>query len=250
MQVQRGGVEDIDVGLEAQRQQATFVQTYCSRGIVAEPLHGLRQREPLAARSVAHPVHQHEGRLAAIADRSAVRATVAQAESRPRVLHHFTRRLQCAVLAVAQRHVRGLAAVALEHQVVDQGRRRHTQPLRTRRDALLKGLLVVGRVAQQKQVPWLTLRRDDLVPNGSEPHRTGTRVTHLPLRPGHLPLRPGLVKCGSGSGWERSVAARQAAHQDEPSATFADAESPPPRWHWRHRSRPAGGLWRLPLSEA
>ena len=56
------------------------------------------------------------------------------------------------MLVIAQRHVKMVAALALQHEVVGERFRCHAEPARTGGDALLERLLVIRRIAEQKHV--------------------------------------------------------------------------------------------------
>ena len=75
------------------------------------------RRSPRVA--VARPVREHERGHGRVADRAAVRAAVAEAERARRVLEHLAQGLEVAVAVGEEREHQQLAAVVLEHEVVE-----------------------------------------------------------------------------------------------------------------------------------
>ncbi|MBP9034319.1 MAG: hypothetical protein KBG29_10535, partial [Pseudomonadales bacterium] len=112
-------VDHVDVRLVARRQQTAIAQSHRERRGAAEPVHQPRQRQaPLGA--VAPPVHQRERRVAAVADRGAVRAAVAQPRQHVGMAQHGAQRIELALGVVGHREIERGAALAFQHQVVGE----------------------------------------------------------------------------------------------------------------------------------
>jgi len=60
-QAQRVNVDDVQIGLVADGDEASVEQPDSTRRVLAEQLHHLRQSQPLASRSIAHPMTVDSG---------------------------------------------------------------------------------------------------------------------------------------------------------------------------------------------
>lgn len=143
-------IDDVQVGLVARSDQAAIQQADRFRRAPAQRVNDPRQRQTCTACAVSRPMREHEGRRAAVADRPAVRATIAEPEHGAGVLHHRQARIERAVNVVGDRVVQGVAAVAFEHQVIGQRLGARAEAARPGCDARLRRGLVVRRIAEQE----------------------------------------------------------------------------------------------------
>ena len=89
-------VDHVDVADHARLERAPVAEAVQAGGVVGLLLHDPLERQALAPGAVAGPVGEHERGLRGVADHAAVRATVGEAEGRPRVQQHLAGRLEAA----------------------------------------------------------------------------------------------------------------------------------------------------------
>src|SRR5262245_46081168 len=145
-------IDQITIGLHAGSEHAAIAHPVQLRGVPGLAPHEVLDREPGPALPAASPVREQERGRAGIADDAAVCAAVREPDHRAGMQEHLADRLEVEAGVVEEREVEQLVAVALEQEVVGYLLRRDAAAAGDRRDAGFRRRLVVGRVAEGKEL--------------------------------------------------------------------------------------------------
>ena len=118
-------VDQVQVGAHARGDDAAVAQAVQRRGLRGLAVHHVLERQLRPAGAVAGPVREHERGHAAVADRAAVRAAVAEAHACVRVPGDRLGERQVAVAVVEERRVDHAVAVERRQLVEHHLHRRH-----------------------------------------------------------------------------------------------------------------------------
>ena len=117
VEAQAGEVDDVEIGLQPGLHQAAIVEAIERGGVGGLFLDDIFQREAFARRAVAHPMGQHEGGDAAIADGRDMGPAIGGTGDRIRVGQHVVDGPQIAVGEAHERVLDEALAAILQHDV-------------------------------------------------------------------------------------------------------------------------------------
>eukprot|EP01041_Mallomonas_annulata_P020924 gene20924-40851_t len=136
-------VDHVEIGPQSGCHEPTIAEAVQLGRLVRLAVHHVLERQPRTTGAVAGPVGEHERRCAAVADRTAVGAGIAQPHPRVRVQCRLVRHRQVAVRVVEERRVEHAVAVVGEQLVEHELHRRRAGAGRERSDRLVAARFVV-----------------------------------------------------------------------------------------------------------